>query len=297
MSMLKTFLTEEQITLIKKFELYLSAKGRDNRVFTEIAKFYKFLNTKNYLYSAITSSIVLEFILSLKEEQMSNTTINKIMFRLKAFYQFLIEMENINEDIMKAFKVFEALPCEKKIKDFLTLDEFHKALSLLITNNKKTHPLKIKAIFLFLFFTGVRISEFIQLKRSYFDLESGRAIIRGRIKNHTEKIVMFKTPKKEVINAIKDYFSIEPEGENAFNISKPTLTTLIRNFNVFTPLNKNISAHSFRHSFARLCARNGVNIRATQKLLGHNCIASTAIYYDLTEDEIQDEYMKKIRGS
>ena len=142
----------------------------------------------------------------------------------------------------------------------------------------------------------------VKLKRKDIDLDNRSVIVRIPTKNRIERTVFFPrsimaTKRYHAINMtdlLRDYFSYEQEDINAFNMSHPQLKRLIKALKPFAP-KKNLTVHTFRHSFARMLAREGIDSRVAQKLLGHKDIQSTMIYYDPDIDIIQELYEKKVK--
>ena len=150
--------------------------------------------------------------------------------------------------------------------------------------------LKFKALFYFLFYAGIRISEIDKLKRSHFDL-----------KKNTAKIYMNKTKKERIVfynkktsRALIEYFNYEQEEFNAFNITASSVQKRIERMKQNFP-EINFHVHLFRHSFAVHMLRKSVDLLTVSQLLGHSDINSTMRYLGLTTDQMQEIYNSKIK--
>lgn len=152
--------------------------------------------------------------------------------------------------------------------------------------------LKVKALLLFMFYTGLRKSEIINLKRKNISIVKKRAKIYDQ-KNDKERIVYFPDKVAEVL---VEYFTSEEEKTNAFNINKAQFDY------IFGELKKNfpekadyLYPHAFRHSFAVHCIRQGIPINILKEFMGHQSITSTSVYLAIENEMLESYYRKNIR--
>jgi len=135
-----------------------------------------------------------------------------------------------------------------------------------------------------LFATGMRVSELTSLKRDQINLETGRIRIFG--KGSKERVIQVFNP--ETLKAIREYVlmstvSMKEEGFFFINrlhsgLSDQTVRHVIRKFTALANLQKHITPHTFRHTFATLLLEADVDIKYIQHFLGHSSIATTQIY-------------------
>ena len=245
------------------------------------------INIKDHL------AIINNYLLTLKNKNYTNGTINNYIKAIKLFYKFCVEYNYLPEDFIdRVVSKLKLLKTERKIKDFFTKQELAYIVRMGQTFYTCMPPLRLKAVLYFLFYTGLRKSELVNLKRQDIDLEENTVIVRAPTKNKEERVVFFPDSIKDLL---KKYFDSEPERINAFNVTAPMLMHMTNALKRFAPSGKNFTLHSLRHSFANMLAKNMVDIRVAQKLLGHKQIENTMIYYDPDVEIIKEIYKKKIK--
>jgi integrase len=186
---------------------------------------------------------------------------------------------------------FKLKPAEKKKKDYITEDELKEIVEMGMSFCEQIDPYKLEVIMYFLFYTGIRRGEFLNLKRSDFDLPSNKAKIRIPTKNREERWIYFP---KELTTIIENYFNVDAEEYNAFNMTEAQLVFLMKQLKEFLK-GKNLTPHSLRHSFARMLAEKEVDIKTAQKLLGHKNLATTEIYFDPDDRIVEKNYRSKVK--
>jgi len=150
--------------------------------------------------------------------------------------------------------------------------------------NEYKNLIKNITIIELLFATGARVSEICNLKLNDIDLESGSIRVLG--KGNKERILQICN--QEVTNIISEYISLHiieiNEYANLFNnrlgnrLSEQSVRLMIRKYAESSELNKHVTPHMFRHTFATSLLEEGVDIRYVQHLLGHSSIVTTQIY-------------------
>ena len=211
--------------ILGQFHDYLKVKDYDNTYLVRVRKYLTFCSDNNMDYINITYDNLNKFFVYLKEKNYMNSYINNITKGVRCFYIFLVEADKCSNETLNTVKKFKLLKEDRKIKDFITKKELDMLVSLAISSIKIPGPHKLKTILYFLFFTGLRKGEMINLKRADIDLKEGRAIVRTPTKNKEERYAFFP---KHVSDLVKTYFDMEPEKTNAFNLSYPKLYYLIR---------------------------------------------------------------------
>ena len=290
------------------FKNHLQAKGFDSNYFYRIKPFLTFCEENKIDYYNIKLSELNQFLLYLRTKKLQNGTINNFINALRNFYKFLSDNKFVGQKVINIIYKIKLVKYERKIKDYITEEELSDLIEMGISFCNNIQPIKIQAILYFLFYTGLRKNEILNLKRKDIDLKEKTVIVRIPTKNKVERIVFFpekvnnpkvNNPKKDnkiipITTILYSYFESEPEEKNAFNITSGKLSYLIHNLKAFVP-NKNLTIHTFRHSFARMLASKQIDSRIAQKLLGHKNIESTMIYYDPDIDVIKKIYNEKIR--
>lgn len=216
----------------------------------------------------------------LRELQKDNSasTVNGYIFALTAYLKYL----------KKDIRLPKVLKCIKKLPQSIDEPQLEKCIDVL---SQVLHRdfIKFKALILFLFYSGIRIGEIDNLKRSHFDLETKTAKIFVS-KTKEERIVIYTEKTKD---AIKEYFDSDEEVENAFNINSNAVQQRFKHFKQYFP-DMNFHAHIFRHSFAVNCLRKGVDLLTVSRLLGHRDTKTTERYLGLTTTQFQEIYRNKV---
>lgn len=260
--------------MLNKFKDWLSINGlSENTIKNYIYRIKKFLE---YVKSKeISEENILSFLVKLKETS-SPSTVNGYRDTISKYLKFL----------KKDITLPKPMKIEEKIPEYMT-EKFFEEEFIPVVECIYSNPLKWKAIFYFMFYTGMRVGEVVNLRREHIDLENRIAKINNQ-KSKKEQIRPFNNKTKEIL---KMYFEIENEVSNAFNIS---VASVQRALNRIQPNFKNIKLHPhlFRHSFGAYFMRNGGTLATLQKLMGHKSIETTQIYAGLKPEHVREEYDK-----
>lgn len=278
---------------IEKYLDYLKYEKKlsDNTVksYNENLKvFVTELKNKNLI--TIDSSDV-KFFLEKINKKSSKTKAHYITV-LNNFYNFLV-----NEDIIKINPIenIKMPKIEKKLPSFLTIEEVDKLLDIDLNN---AYDYRNKAMLETLYGTGIRISELINLKLSDIDFDSDLIRIFG--KGNKERIVPFNDINKkyllEYINIYRKELLKKKQSEYVFinslssNISRQGFFKILKELVIKSGINKNVSPHILRHSFATHLLNNGADLRIIGELLGHSDLSTTQIYTEVLNEKIKKDY-------
>ena len=228
-------------------------------------------------------------------EELSKETINAFLLEIGQNYSE--STRNFHLNAIKSFLKFleKDIPLpkiwhiDKKLPQNITLEYFEKEI-IPVVESVYENPLKLKTIFYFMFYTGIRVSEVGTIYRKNIDLT--KRIIQFYVpKTKSERLTFF--PEK-VENLLRSYFSSEPEFTNAFNMNIHTLKSIFRRLKPhFRDIN--LHPHLFRHSFAVMFLMNGGDIATLSKLLGHKRITTTMRYAGLSPEQLQKLYNDRIK--
>jgi integrase/recombinase XerD len=169
---------------------------------------------------------------------------------------------------------------EKKIPVVLTKDEVTKLI-------ESSETLKSKFIIQLLYSSGLRVSEIVNIKPTDLDFNENRGWVRsGKGKKDRLFILSEKLSKK-----LKKYIDKNSDWEYVFSKNKPLTTRniqkIITNTSKKASIDKQISPHTLRHSFATHLLEAGVDIRKIQVLLGHSSIATTQMYVQISHEQLK----------
>jgi len=278
--------------MIDQFKNHLIANDYSGTYYYNIKPFFKFCTEQGIDYFKITYNDINKYVISCKDKGHGKGFINNLLKAMRCFYKFLVLTHQADQGILDIARSFKLLQEDHKIHDFLTKKELDKLISEGMTYGvKRMSPIKLKALLYFLFYTGLRKGELLNLKRIDIDLKKHQAIVRTPTKNKRERIVIYT---RKVSALMRTYFKLEAEENNAFNMTTNKIQDLIQDLSQYMPAGKRLTVHTFRHSFANLLASNEISIRVAQKLLGHQNLNSTMIYYDPDITMVQDLYNKRL---
>jgi len=136
-----------------------------------------------------------------------------------------------------------------------------------------------------LYATGVRVSELVNIKKQDIDLDRNTIKVFG--KGAKERIVLLPDALKVQLEA---YCSGFLESQKLFDLNIRTVERDIKSLAYRAGINKKVTPHKLRHSFATHMLQNGGNVVAIQKLLGHTSLSTTQIYTHYSVDELKDMY-------
>lgn len=231
--------------------------------YNAIYRFYK-------KYNIINQENIYNYIKYLVEQNKSRAMINQFIFAVKKYCLF----KNLNFDIPKPRKP------QQKIKPYLTEDELKETCKKIIYITKK--PDKYRAILQFLFYTGLRREELVNLKRKDIDLDNCIVSVQKTKTNFARKVIF---PKK-IITDLKSYFLREREEINAFNITYQSVYDMLKKIGQEMGLKDKFNPHAFRHSSAHYLLKITKNdLRVVQKILGHVNLTTTTRYVDINNEE------------
>jgi integrase/recombinase XerD len=238
-------------------------------------------------FEKLTRSIINTYIRDMKQKGFSPTSITRKIASLRGWFRWMIANELIEHDPTLSI---EQPKLERRLPKVLTLPEIEKILS---------QPLAVqdKAILELLYASGLRVSELVNLKVANISLDGGyvRCFGKGskerlvpigeearlKIENYLKErdFILRKTRKKTEILFISEKGEI---------ISRQDVYLLVKNLGKI--VNKHITPHTIRHSFATHLLENGADLRIVQELLGHCDVSTTQLYTHISKKRLKDVY-------
>ena len=226
---------------------------------------------------------------------LSKKTQNYHIIALRALLKYLSKNDI---DCLSPEKI-ELISLPKRTVDFLEPKEVQDLLGSFDTDS--VIGLRNKAICEVLFATGLRISELQRLNREQFaNRETSSVTIKG--KGGKSRIVFFSPRALQAIHSYLDKREdMEPalfinekrrDKNKSFRLSIYTMQEMVRKHASLAGINKKVTPHTLRHSFATYLLDNGADIRGVQELLGHSSITTTQIYTHLTNRKLQEIHSK-----
>lgn len=224
---------------------------------------------------------------------LSVATQARILAGIKAFYKFLLFQDLIIED---PSVLLEGPKLNRKLPDTLSYFEIESILESV--DLSAAEGLRNRAILETLYSSGLRVTELTELKVNNIFADIGFLRILG--KGNKERIVPIGKDAlkyiRQYIDEVRQYMEIEPGYENFVflnrrgkKLSRVMIFYIIKDAAQAAGINKKVSPHTFRHSFATHLIEGGANLRAVQDMLGHVSITTTEIYTHLDRD-----YLKQV---
>jgi len=208
-------------------------------------------------------------------------SLNRKLSSINSFFDFAYKRDYVNEK----FKIKQA-KIPKTLPKFLDKETILNAISHINYNDSSWFELRDKALILFLYATGLRISEALNVKIS--DIEDGWVKVE-MAKGEKQRMV----PIADVaLNAIKEYLQKRPCGSEYLFVNKNCdKLSRISAFNI-TKKYLNVSPHVLRHSFATALVLGGADLRVVQELLGHASLNTTQIYTHIQKENLKETVLK-----
>ncbi len=287
------------------FKLYLEqekimSKNTVNSYMSDIEDYGNYLKKyRNCPYlEDVTKKDVLAYLANLKNNKITTTSIARKLSSIKALHFFLSTELRGFEDVTKNISTPKK---EVKLPIVLAIEE----VELLIKNIKKDSKVSSRnhAIVELLFSSGLRVSELTELKISQLHmndkLNNKYLIIEG--KGGKERIVPMRD---EAVKVLRDYLinerqSLRKEPNDLVflnykgeHLSRVSVFKILKELAKEAGIEKEISPHTLRHSYATFLLNQGVGLRSLQQMLGHEDISTTQIYTHLENSKILDDYNK-----
>ena len=230
---------------------------------------------------------IYDFIKNQSINRISSATIKRRVSTIRNFYLFLQKREVISFIVpeIKTPKIGIKLP------NYLTIEEVDKLLSVPDINTFK--GLRDKTMLEIMYSCGLRVSELISLKKK--DINIKNSFIRIIGKGNKERIIPIGEIALEYLNKYFELLSYNSKLNNSKNVfinknglplTRQYFFKIIKYYSIKANINKNISPHTLRHSFATHLLENGAPLIAVKNLLGHESINTTQIYTHVNERKL-----------
>ena len=260
---------------LKQFEKYMLEEERED-------------------YSELTEEGIKTYLAHMQEIGKKPSTISRGLASIRSFYQYEVKNKVVEKDPTEGI---QSPKIEKRVPNVLTSNEV--ALLLEQPKNVNLKGIRDKAMLEFAYATGMRVTEIISLNVEDINLETGYATCRNGKKERTVPIgnMSLKALKDYILNARK--IMIKDEKQNALfvNVNGKRLTRqgfwkIIKYYKDQAHIDKDITPHVLRHSFATHLLQNGADLKSIQTMLGHSDILSTQVYMQFQDESLKNIYKK-----
>lgn len=239
---------------------------------------------------AVTTTSLNGYVLFLEKQGMSTATVSRSVASIRAFFMYLLRKGRITQDPSDQIKPPHV---EKKVPEVLTVAE----VELLLEQPSGTSPkeLRDKAMLELLYATGIRVSELISLKIQDVDIHMSYICCHD---GDRERIIPFERAAKEALvcymeqgrsslNKDSDYLFVNYQGAA---MTRQGFWKIMKHYAAMAGIEKDITPHMIRHSFASHLVDNGADLKAVQEMLGHSDISTTQIYMKRNAVRLKEIY-------
>ena len=276
-------------------------RGLSNNTITayrqDLTSFISFLQKEN-LTSWPTQAVDIDaFLAEQRDQKKATSSISRLITSLRKFYQWLVR-----QNIQKLNPMLEIDSPKKRrtLPVALTVNEVNNLLEQ--PDTKKKLGLRDRALLETLYATGIRVSELINLK--FTDLHEELKLVKIFGKGSKERLIPISEVALSWIDSYKekvrdplilkigkntDFIFINSRGGS---LTRQAVWQIIKHYCKMAGIQKNVTPHTLRHTFATHLLENGADLRVVQEILGHSDISTTQIYTNLSQKHILQVYEK-----
>ncbi|MBK9255519.1 MAG: tyrosine recombinase XerD [Saprospiraceae bacterium] len=265
----------------------------------DVSKLEQFIALKNLKLNPVqcNSEILSDFVYYINDLGLEAKSQARIISGIRAFYKYLLMEDLIDSDpseLMESPKLIRTLP------DVLSYHEIQLIINAL--DMSLPHSQRNRAMLETLYACGLRVTELVTLKISGYFPEQGFIKVLG--KNNKERLIpigdvavkhinyYITTERMQltvIANGYEDFLFLNRRGKG---LTRIMVFTIIKNLTQLAGINKSVSPHTFRHSFATHLVEGGADLRAVQEMLGHESILTTEIYTHVDRHYLRQTILK-----
>lgn len=281
----KTWLRLEKSLSANSIEAYL----------TDLDKLIRFVESEGKDFATISYQDLQQFVAQLRDIGIHPRSQARIISGIKSFYRFLLLDEYITAD---PTELLESPKIGLKLPEVLTVNEINDILDTIDLSLPEGQ--RNRAMLEVLYSCGLRVSELISLR--YSDVYFDEGFIRVEGKGSKQRLVpISETAIREIKNYLQDrnlmvvkkgFEDILFLSRRGTALSRIMVFHIIKQQTEMAGVHKNVSPHTFRHSFATHLLEGGANLRAIQEMLGHEKITTTEIYTHIDRQFLRKEILE-----
>lgn len=262
----------------------------------DLQKLLVFYADNHIDYRTVTLEQLDQFAGQLREEGIQARSVARILSGVRSFYRFLTLEKEVEQD---PTELLESPQIGKHLPEVLSVEEIDSIINVIDVS--KPEGVRDRAIIEVLYGCGLRISELCNLRISQLYLEDKYIRVKG--KGSKERLVPIEGV---AIDRVREWlvtrmgYKVKPSEEDyvfvsltrGSRLSRISLFVYIKDYAKRAGIKKNISPHTFRHSFATHLLEGGANLRAIQMMLGHEDISTTEIYMHIDKSKLRTEILE-----
>jgi integrase/recombinase XerD len=284
----KAFLRIEKSLSPNSVEAYLSDLGK-LQAFLEMTR-------QDVKPESVTYAQLKDFLVWIAEFNLSPRSQARIVSGIKSFFRFLMIDERIASD---PSELLESPKPGRKLPVILHLDEINAIIAAI--DLSQPEGIRNKAIIETLYSCGLRVSELVNLRITDLFFKEGFIKVTGKgskqrlvpvsdtAARYIEEYFQYVRSRMDPVKGAENIVFLNRRGNK---LSRVMVFTLLRNLVEKSGINKQVSPHSLRHSFATHLVEGGADLRAVQEMLGHESILTTEIYTHLNREFLRDAIIR-----
>ena len=290
-------LNKNNIDLIKHYRIYLLTEKHlsDNSITSYVLDIYKYLNylENNMVYNPlkISKENIIAYLSYLDNNKYSIYSVVRKLSSIRIFHHYLSKTYNIDDVTLK----IDNPRFYKKIPNVLSIEEVDKLLDIKLNNN---FDYRNKAMLELMYATGLRVSEVVNLELNNINIEEG--VVRCFGKGNKERIVpigdialkYLKIYIEQYRDSLKKKYLCDKLFLNNHGkaMTRQGFLKILKTIAIKQGIEKNITPHMLRHSFATHLLNNGADLRSIQIMLGHSNLSTTQIYTNINNATLKENY-------
>ena len=260
----------------------------------DILQYEAYVEESKINYLKIDEEGIQDYLKYMNDIGKKTSTVSRSLASIRSFYQYLLRVKKVKKDPTEGI---QSPKIEKRVPSVLTSQEVE--LLLEQPKNVDLKGIRDKAMLEFAYATGMKVTEIISLNIEDVNLEESYVVCKGKERPRNIPLGSLS------LQALKDYIEnsrnilIKDESVKALfvNTNGQRLTRqgfwkIVKYYKEQAHINKEITPHILRHSFATHLLQNGADLKAIQTMLGHSDISSTQIYMQFQDATIQNIYKK-----
>ena len=285
---LRKFINYQRVVICKSEHSLISYE-------TDLKQFLDYLETNEEIVNLneVNNITIRSFMSFLNKSGINKRSINRKLSAIKSFYRYLLMENSVESD---PTLLVTAPKFEKPLPTVLTDSEVKKIIASIDTSD--ILGIRDRAMIELLYSSGMRAAELLSLSEYSLNFSEREARVTG--KGEKERITFFSKTASEWVrkyisakqqqykNYSKDKIFVNSKG---VPITDRSLRRIVEFYGKKAEINKNVSPHTFRHSFATELMNRGLDIKFLQELLGHSSIATTQVYTTVSKDYLREVYM------
>ena len=280
--------------LLKEYEYEIKAtasfsKHTLNAYLSDVRQYVNYLNAKNITRPhLIDRNVVKQYLMVLRKRHSSPSTVSRKLSSIKGFHQFLVDEKMVEDNVVLSVSRPKQ---QKKLPEVLSIEELERLLEC--AQGDTLLDKRNVAIIELLYGSGLRISELLALTTDMLHINQGVINVHG--KGGKERMVPVGS---QAASALKTYLesarlslSKTPTPYVFLNnrgspLSRVGFFKILKQIAFEAEIDKTVSPHTLRHSFASHLLEGGVDLRYVQELLGHSSIATTELYTHINKQQL-----------